>query len=302
MRFGISIPQFVPDEGFDAGPFRAYLSRAEELGFEGAWTMEQVLGHAPRLGVLETMAYAAACTERIRLGCAVFVLPLHNPIHLAKSLGTLDQLSGGRIDIGVGSGGRNRPFAAYGVDPATFVSRFVEAVRLMKVCWTEPEFDFDGRFWQVTGGSMEPKPAQLPHPPIWFGGSHPNALRRAVQHGDAFMGAGSATTAAFAEQVTVVRAQLAAAGPTSFPIAKRVYIAVDDDAGRARRRIAAGLVRVYGDFGHRLMPVAVAGTPEDCVRGVREVAEAGAEMIVLNPLDDDAAQMERLAAEVMPHV
>jgi probable F420-dependent oxidoreductase len=300
MRFDISLPQGVADGGFDPAAFRAYVARADELGFGGAWTMEQVLGASPRLSPIEVMTYAAACNERLRLGCAVFVTPLHNPVHLAKSLSTLDQLSRGRLDVGVGTGGRNRPFAAFGVEPDTYVARFSEGLRLMKACWTESQIDFDGRFWQLHAEAMEPKPFQKPHPPVWFGGSQPSALRRAVRLGDAFMGAGSTTTAAFADQVKVVREELAATGRESFPIAKRVYIAVDDDAERAQQRIASGLERVYGDFGRRLVPVSVAGTPDDCVAGLRDVVAAGAEMIVLNPLVDEMAQMERLAADVAP--
>src|SRR5262245_52478545 len=91
VRFAISIPQFVADGDFDPSGMRAYLSRAEELGFDSAWTQEQVLGTIPHLSPLETMTYAAACTERMRLGCAVFVSTLHNPLHLAKSIATLDQ-------------------------------------------------------------------------------------------------------------------------------------------------------------------------------------------------------------------
>ena len=82
MRFAISIPQFVADGRFDPAGFHAYMARAEALGFDSAWTQEQVLGTMPTLGPTETMTYAAACTERIRLGCVVFVTPLHNPVHL----------------------------------------------------------------------------------------------------------------------------------------------------------------------------------------------------------------------------
>ena len=79
MRFAIPIPQFVEDGTFDAPAFRVYLRRAEELGFDSAWTMEQVLGSMPNLGPIETMTYAAACTDRLRLGCAVFVSPCTAP-------------------------------------------------------------------------------------------------------------------------------------------------------------------------------------------------------------------------------
>jgi alkanesulfonate monooxygenase SsuD/methylene tetrahydromethanopterin reductase-like flavin-dependent oxidoreductase (luciferase family) len=108
MRFAIPIPQFYPDGEFDPAAFRAYLSRAEGLGYHSAWTQEQVLGAGPQLAPAEAMAYAAACTERLRIGCAVFVSTLHSPVHLAKSLSSLDQLSRGRLDIGVGTGGQHR--------------------------------------------------------------------------------------------------------------------------------------------------------------------------------------------------
>jgi probable F420-dependent oxidoreductase len=304
VRFAISIPQRFEDGSFDPAAMRAYLTRAEELGFASAWAQEQVIGTFPLLGPVETLTYAAACTERLRLGCAVLVTSLHGPVHLAKSLSTLDQISRGRLDVGIGTGGR-RMFSAFGVEPESFVARFTEGLSLMRALWTEPRVDFDGRFWQLTGAAMEPKPFQKPGPPIWFGGSHPAALRRAIRLGDGFFGAGSVTTKQFADQVQTVRETLASLDrdPAAFPIAKRVYIAVDDDSERARTRIGAALDQVYGFFGRRdLTPVAVCGTPDDCVRGLREVADAGAELILLNPLFDDAGQMERLAAEVMPQL
>jgi probable F420-dependent oxidoreductase len=303
-RFAIAIPQFVADGEFDPAAFRAHLTRAEALGFESAWTQEQVLGTHPTLGPLETMTYAAACTERLRLGCVVFVTPLHNPVHLAKHVSTLDQLSRGRVEIGVGTGGKARPFAAFGVDPSTYVARFTEGIRLMKALWTEPRVDFDGRFWQLEGAGMEPKPFQKPHPPLWFGGSHPNALRRSVRYGDGFFGAGSSTTAQFAQQVPVVREALAEGGrdPSTFGIAKRVYVVVDEDAERARQRADAALVDIYGDFGRSLSPVVVSGPPEACAAGVRDVVAAGAGLILFTPFFDQTEQMERLAAEVIPQV
>ncbi len=299
MRFAISIPQYAR-EGFDSEAFRAHLTRAEELGFESAWAQEQVLGAAGSLAPLQIMSYAAGCTTRLRLGCAVFVLPLHNPLHLAKALSSIDCLSGGRVEVGLVAGGPARPFAAFGVEPPVPVARFREAVALMKACWTEPEITFDGRFWQLDHAAMEPKPAQKPHPPLWFGGNHPNALRRAVELGDGFVGAGSQTTAQFAEQVSRIRHEIAEQERSQpFQIAKRLYVHVDDDSSRARERIETALARHYG----RGIPgVAVAGPPEACIDGLRDVVAAGAELILLNPLVDDMQQLERLAAEVLPGV
>ncbi len=270
MRFAISIPQFYADGEFDPAAFRAYFARVEELGYDSAWTQESVLSSGPQLGPVETMAYAAACTERIRLGCVVFVSTLHSPVHLAKSMASLDQLSGGRIDVGVGTGGKHRPFAAFGITGDRYVARFTEGVALMKALWTQDRITFDGEFWQLTDAAMEPKPVQKPHPPVWIGANGETALRRAVRLGDGFFGAGSAPTVRFAEQVQVVRAALADAGrdPASFPIAKRLYVAVDDDAARGRQRINDALERMYGRRVADIEAAAVAGsTCRLCRRG-----------------------------------
>jgi probable F420-dependent oxidoreductase len=305
MQFAISIPQFVADGTFDPARFRAYLSRAEELGFHSGWTAEQVLGSMPHLGPVETLSYAAACTERLRLGCAVFVTPLHSPLHLAKSISSLDQLSRGRVEVGVGTGGGFRMFSAFGVDGQHFVARFTEGLELMRAMWTQDRVDFDGRFWQARGAAMEPKPFQKPHPPVWFGGSHPNALRRAVRLADGFMGAGSTTTADFVEQARIVREALAEQGrdPATFRVAKRVYLGVDDDPGRARQRTGDALNDLYGYFGLKgIERVGVAGGPGDVAAELAEIAAAGADLILLNPLFDETGQMERLAAEVIPQL
>jgi probable F420-dependent oxidoreductase len=302
MHFAISIPQRVPDGTFDPARLRDYLTRAESLGFHSAWTQEAVLGSAPTLAPLELMTFAAACTERLRLGCAVFVSPLHNPVHLAKSISTLDQLSRGRIEVGLATGGGGRMFSAFEVDPASLVARFTEGLRLMKACWSEPRITFSGRFWQLDGASQEPKPFQKPYPPLWIGGHHPAAVRRALRYGNGFFGAGSSTTAQFAQQVHVLRTALAESkqDPSTFQIAKRVYIGIDDSVSRAHERVDAALRQIYGSSG--LSSVAVYGPPSACITGLREVADAGAELIQLHLLFDDAEQMERLAAEVISEV
>ena len=135
----------------------------------------------------------------------------------------------------------------------------------MKAAWSdEPTVTFHGRFRDVDGLPIQPKPVQRPHPPIWFGGNAPKAVARAVRLGDAFMGAGSSTTANFAEAVRIVRRELDEQGkdPTRFTIGKRVYLMVDDDPARARERVVAGLHRIYGDM-PGIDAVPVSGTPDD---------------------------------------
>ena len=307
MRFSVSIPQLAVD-GFDESGVRSYLERAEELGFEGGWALEQTIGQAPLIAPMELLAYAAACTSRLRLGVAVLITTLHDPLQLASTVTAVDRLSHGRLDLGVGSGGGFRPFGAFGVDKATFIRSFTEGLELMKAAWSdEPRVTFHGRFRDVDDLPIQPKPVQRPHPPIWFGGHAPTALARAVRVGDAFLGAGSSTTASFVEAVQIVRRELGKQGkdPAQFTIGKRVYLMIDDDAARARERVLAGLHRIYGQRAS-LEAVPVSGTPDDVARGLREVIDAGAEMILLNPVGENVAedreQMERLAADVIPQL
>ena len=228
---------------------RSYLARAEELGFDGGWTLEQTVGHAPLIAPMELLAWAAACTTRLRLGVAAMVTSLHDPLQLASVVTAVDRLSHGRLDLGVASGGGFRPFPAFGVQKATFIRYFTEGVELMKAAWSdEPTVTFNGRFRQVDSLPIQPKPVQRPHPPLWFGGNAPAALARGVRLCDAFLGAGSSTTTNFADAAATVRRELNEQGkdPSGFTIGKRVYLMVDNDAVRARERVIAGLHRIYG--------------------------------------------------------
>jgi probable F420-dependent oxidoreductase len=277
------------------------IERAEALGFDSLWAQEQILGVMPTLEPFHTLTFAAACTERTRLGCAVFLTTLRSPVHFAKAVATVDHLSGGRLIVGVGLG-RAGLGPAFGFDDARRVARFVEGVQVMKALWTEPRITFQGRFFRLKDAAMEPKPVQRPHPPVWFGASHPNALRRAVRYGDGFIGAGSTSSSDFAEQVRTIRACLEDAGrdPATFPISKRVYIAVDDDKERAGNKLAEWFTVNYGRSHHE--QVAVWGSADECADRLREVAAAGAEMLVLTALFDYAEQLERIAAEVAPRL
>jgi alkanesulfonate monooxygenase SsuD/methylene tetrahydromethanopterin reductase-like flavin-dependent oxidoreductase (luciferase family) len=224
-------------------------------------------------------------------------------VHTAKSLATLDQLSGGRLDVGVGLGGSTGVYPAFGLSAERRAARFAEGIGLMKRLWTEPRVTFDGAFYRLKDIPMEPKPLQRPHPPIWFGAHHPDALRRAATLGDAFMGAGSLSTAKFAEEVALLRRALEAAGrdPNAFPVAKRVYIAVDADRTRAARRLAEW----FGGFYHRPQlaeEVSVWGSVEECAEGLRAVVAAGARLLMLNPVFDDEEQLERFASELAPRL
>lgn len=301
VGFAIAIPQIFSQPRVDAAALQTFLTRAEALGFESAWVLEQILGQAASLEPVALLSYAAAVTRRLRLGSAILLTPLRNPVQLAKGLATVDQLSGGRLIVGVGLGGSTRVYPAFGLSPEGRVRRFAEGIRLMKRLWTEERVSFKGEFWTLENAAMEPKPIQKPHPPVWFGAHQPAALRRAVELGDGWIGAGSSSTADFKAQAAQVRAHLAEAGrdPSTFSIAKRVYLAVDPDKARALGRLREWCGRFYGNpaLADR---VAIVGDAQEVIGGLREVRAAGAELLLLNPVFDELPHLELLAGEIVP--
>lgn len=303
LTLGVAIPQTFPDGRVDPRGLRDFLQRAEALGFHSAWVVEHMFGTIPALAPVELLTYAAAVTERLRLGAAVLLTALRTPVHTAKSLATLDQLSGGRLIVGVGLGGNPKIYPAFGLTASRRAARFAEGLRLMKRLWTEPAVTADGEFYRLENASLQPRPLQTPHPPLWFGGHHPLALRRAVELGDGFIGAGSASTAAFAEQMKVLRELLAERGRDSsaFPIGKRVYLAIDRDRARAGKRLAEWFGAFYGRPAVA-EEVSVWGDVDTCVEGLRAVAAAGAGFLMLNPVFDEAEQLERIAADLAPRL
>ncbi len=303
VTFGIGLPQMFATERVDLEHLHAFLARVEALGYESVWVQEQVLGRAPSLEPQIMLAYAAALTRRVRLGVAVILTPLRAPVQLAKSLASLDQLSGGRLIVGVGLGGRPALHPAVGLPAERRVARFTEGLRLLERLWTEERVTHRGPFWTLEDAAVSPRPVQRPHPPLWFGAHHPQALRRAARLGDGFIGAGSASTAAFRSQVTELRRLLGEAGrdPATFPVAKRVYLAVDPDRARAMARLREWFGWYYGNAG-LADEVAVAGGVEECAAGLREVRTAGAGMLLLNFVADELASAELAARELMPRV
>ena len=253
------------------------------------------------------MTYTAACTTTLRLGCTVFVTTLHGPAHLAKAIASLDQMSGGRVEVGVGSGGPRRPFAAFGMSSDRYVARFTEGLALMKQLWTSPSVTFDGEFFQLSGAMMEPEPFQKPYPRLWFGGSAETAVRRGVRLCDGFFGAGSSTTEAFAGQVAVVRSALADAGRKEgfgdgeFPVAKRVYLGIDSSDGtRARERMNGALAAMYGQRIPAMRAATVAGTQAECLAGVRSVIAGSRDDPVHAAVRPDGADGADRGPELMP--
>ena len=303
VSWGISIPQVFFDGPIDMPLIDRWTKRAEALGYESLWTQEAIIGGVPILEPVTVLSYLAAITERVRLGTSVIVAPLRNPVQLAKSLGSLDHLSAGRLVVGLGLGGNPNDIPPFGISPEKRVRRFTEIIDVMKALWTQPEAHFQGEFWQLDGIKMEPKPVQKPHPPIWLGARHDNALKRAVRHADGWMGAGSSNTESFIAGVGQVKMYLEESGrdPESFAISKRVYVAVDNDEKRAEGRLKEWFGKRYGNAA-MASQVSVWGSTARVTEELAKITEAGAETVLLNPAFDDMEHLETLAQEVIPNI
>ena len=187
MKFGLFFSQQVPPgsgipwrEPYD--DMLKCLPVAEDLGYESCF---QVSHHAQKDGLcpapLIACAGAASVTKRMRIGTGVLLVPLYAPLKLAEDVAVLDNLAGGRFIFGVAPGYVAREFEAHGIPREERVGRFEEALDLMTLAWTEETFSFDGKYYQVPETRLTPKPAQSPHPPIWYGVSAKASLRRAAR-------------------------------------------------------------------------------------------------------------------------
>jgi len=297
IAFGMSLPHRSPDP-LDMRAIRQVAQRAEAVGFRDLWVTENALDHVNSFDPVGILTYAAAITTRIRLGASVVVLAVHSPMNVAHQWATLDCISNGRAILGVGLGNEHH-YRDYAVPKEGRVRRFREEVEIIKALWTQPKLTYHGRFYQLDGVTMSLKPIQTPHPPIWMGVGHPDALRRAAKLADGWMGSGGSSIAAFGQAVPVLRAALQAEGrdPDNFPISKRIFMAVDEKPEIARAELHRWFTEVYRNPAGTDAS-GIHGTPEQVRARLEEVVAMGANHLLLNPVSRHVEQLEALAGIV----
>lgn len=288
----------------DPASFAAFIRHADALGFAGVWAQDTLNYKNFSLDPLHQLSFAAAVSDRMRVGISVLFSGYRNPAVLARDLATIDQLSQGRLTVGLGVGNeyhRSR-LAALGINTDRPALRLTEGIGVMRALWSQGEAEFRGEIYSFSGIGSQPKPVQLPGPPILIGARAEPALRRAVRIADGWTGAAMISHEQRREELAILKDELAVTGrdPASFALSVNVYAAVEPDREQARQRVQEILSRTFKDNpvydpNDMAQRVAVYGTVEDCADQFRALIGDGIQEFVLHPMYDHFNQLERLA-------
>ncbi len=306
MKIGIGVPQVTDGPGL-----QRFARRAEELGFESILVGDHIFlptggtsqypytadgsfarpSEEPFLETMTLLGYLAACTETIRLGSTVVILPYRNPVVQAKMFASLDVLSNGRMICGVGVGWLEKEFDTLEVPYSQRGPMSDEFLQIFKVLWTEPDPEFRGKYYNISGIQFYPKPVQKPSIPIWIGGHTRKALRRTAIYGDCWHPTRQ-TPDFVARGLPYLRRQTEEAGrdPGSISISLKRSLHFTD-IGLTEQ----ALVRTGG---------AVIGTTQEVVDDVYYCRELGIDQLTydfrVETLDECIRVIERLAERVLP--
>jgi alkanesulfonate monooxygenase SsuD/methylene tetrahydromethanopterin reductase-like flavin-dependent oxidoreductase (luciferase family) len=296
MRFGLTGCHGGLD-GLALDEQTELIQEAEHLGYESIWLNEEHFQAGGRfcLSPVTHASYLAARTERLRLGFSVLLVPLHDPLRLAEEIASLDQLSGGRVEVGISRGGNERYHHAFGIEYAQRTTRYLEALACMLAFWAgDGPVDFAGEHFTYNAVEMTPKPVQRPHPPIHVGARDPDSVRRAAISGYALLEGPVQSLEYSLLDVQAYRSGAASVGrvvdPNALTFGRFVFLAEDDARARAQAApVVAGLVARLRSFAIRDQPyfidpdhltpegfadqTAIVGGPETCIARVRELQD-----------------------------
>jgi probable F420-dependent oxidoreductase len=293
--------------GFVSTGERRAVERLEALPIDSLWAGGHVASPNPTPEAMMQLARLSALTERVRIGTSILLLPLYAPAIVAKQVADLDRATGGRVTLGVGIGGEYpQEFRACQIPLAERGRRTDEAIPLLRELWTGEERTHDGRYYSMDAVRIHPPPAQPGGPPIVVAGRREPAMRRAALLGDGWMPY-LYSARRYANSVATIQSFAATAGRdlSTFEWLVFVFVNVDDDGARARDETATFLGGTYRQgFDEMLGRVALAGTPADVARGLREFVDAGVRHFILAPASRSNALdlAARISGEVIPRV
>jgi len=307
-EFGLAVENFTPAStrpSFDR--ILEYASTAERLGFGSLWVWDHLfLGGRrpfPFLESMSTLAALASRTSTVTLGTGVLVLPLRNPVVLAKAAATVDLISQGRLTLGVAAGWYEREFLACGVPFRERGRLFERNLEIIDRLWREPEVTGVYDDLDLRRVAMQPPPASRPRPRVLIGGYVDRVLRRVAMLSDGWL-TYFYTPASFKSAWGRIRDHAAEAGrdPDSLTNVAQVPICVSSSYEDADRRVRAFIAEYFDvpAWSESSPDSAIRGTPEQCAEQLAEHLAAGTRHVVLVPCDYALDQVERIAAEVLP--
>ncbi len=303
VKIGYLLPtrERIMEGHSEARTLLALAEKAEDLGFDSVWVGDSITAR-PRHEPMTLLSAVAARTTRVELGTAVLVPALRNPVVLAHQIATLDQISEGRVILGVGIGidapSIHAEFEAVGVPFEKRVGRMLEGLRLCRALWTADSVHWDGR-WRLDGVDLGPKPARPGGPPIWGAGSTPAGLKRVARHFDGWLPNGPGDGAGWGAQWAMLRDDARRAGREASEITGATYltIAVAETVERGEERLMEYLTAYYGPLARRMRDEGAfdAGPAEGMVEWVNGFVSAGASHLVLRFAGDPEPQLEAVA-------
>ncbi|HSI00084.1 MAG TPA: LLM class flavin-dependent oxidoreductase [Reyranella sp.] len=298
-------------QGYES--FIEYVTEADRLGFKHLFMVEHhFTGQGQVSASMTVLAYLAARTRNIRLGTAVVVVPWHNPVLIAEQAATLDLLSGGRVDFGVGKGYRQAEFDCFCIPIDEATERFDEAMEIIRKAWTTPgRFSHHGKRWHYENIVVEPEPLQRPHPPLWLAAGSHDSIRRAAREGYNLLLDQLAQTHQILQRIAIFREECGKIGRAYDPLmvatARPLQMIHHESERAAAYETRKRVLSVIGDLARDKLPdrveddtASLLGTPDEVIAKLKELEAGGAANILLVDPNASVANLRAFAREVMP--
>ena len=303
--------------------FINYVVEAERLGFSSVFLVEHhFTGFGQVSASMNLLTYLAARTDRIRLGTAVVVLPWHNPILVAEQAATLDLLSNGRLDFGVGKGYRSYEFSGFCIAPEEATERFEEAMEVIRKAWTtQGRFSYQGKRGRFDNVLVEPSPIQQPHPPFWLGAGSADSIRRAAREGYNLLLDQIAPTELIIDRVHTFRQECQRIGrpydPMMVGVTRGLQIVHNEEERKRAIVTRRNVLKNIGDLARGpgaehyanikedeesfvLDDAPLLGTPEEIIARLKRLEAGGVENVLFAAPGASVAGLRTFAEEIMP--
>ena len=282
--------------------------RVERLGYDAIWSGDHIIMHNPIMDVMTVLATYAAVTERVKIGTAVYLVPLRHPVSTAKQIASLDLLSQGRFLFGVGVGGEIvREFEAVGVPVKERGRRTDEGLEIITRVLSESNVSFEGKHFQIQDVTLEPRPHQKPYPPIWIGGRSDAAIRRTARYANGYLGY-LVSSSRLQEAMSKIHEWAPTYGRNSADIqgGMLLFTSVAKDYETGKQMAISNLSSRYNQpFDNLVDRYCVFGTPDQCLEKINTFIEAGMTNLTFSftcPAEQMADQIEQCATEIVPQL